>query len=167
MREVRLVGVRVDLRSRNPVVFLQEDSTRRALPIFIGAAEATSIAYAIEHMEVPRPLTHDLQVDVIEALGATLKMVVVTEVRDGTYFAELHLDQRGTEVVVSARPSDAIAVAARTESPIFVADDLLDSAGVMLEEIELSTDGDEEPDEAVVDEFLEFLDRVRPEDFSG
>jgi bifunctional DNase/RNase len=168
MREVRLVGVRVDLRSRNPVVFLQEESTRRAIPIFIGTYEATAIADAMDHTYVPRPLTHDLQVDVIEALGASLVRVVVTEIRDGTYFAELHLDAGGTPVVVSARPSDAIAIAARTDAAIFVADDLLDTAGVMLEEIEIDLGDDgEEPDAAVVDEFREFLDNVRPEDFSG
>ena len=167
MREVRLAGVRVDLRSRTPVVFLQEDATHRALPIFIGAAEATAIDYAITHHPVPRPMSHDLLRDVVAALGATLERVVVTEERDGTYFAELHLLQGSRPIVVSARPSDAIALAARTDSPIFVADDLLDAAGVLLEEIEVGDEDAEEPDEQVVDEFLEFLDTVRPEDFSG
>src|ERR1700761_2502959 len=107
MREVRLVGVRVDLRSRNPVVFLQEDATRRSLPIFIGAAEATAIAIAIEHTPVPRPMTHDLQLDVIAALQASLERVVITELREigdppgATYFAELHLMHRGSPVIVS------------------------------------------------------------------
>ncbi|HWD23852.1 MAG TPA: bifunctional nuclease family protein [Acidimicrobiales bacterium] len=159
--------MRVDLRSRVPVVFLQEESTRRSIPIFIGTAEATAIAYAMEHTYVPRPLTHDLQVDVIAALGASVVRVVITEIRDATYFAELHLDASGGPVVVSARPSDAIAIAARTDAPIFVADDLLDTAGVMLEEVEIDLGDEGEPDDVVVDEFLEFLDNVRPEDFSG
>jgi uncharacterized protein len=167
MREVRLVGVRVDMRSKNPVVFLQEPESRRSLPIFIGAAEATAIAYAIEHFQVPRPMSHDLLRDVVVALGATLERVVVTEVREGTYYAELHLLKQQEPVVVSARPSDAIALAARTGSPIFVADDLLDSAGVLLEEAEEDDDEEDEPDEVIVDEFIEFLDTIRPEDFSG
>jgi hypothetical protein len=161
-----LVGVRVDLRSRSPVVFLQEDATRRSIPIFIGGAEATAINYAIEHTKVSRPMSHDLLRDVIVALDATLTRVVVTEVRDEAYIAELHLLHAGTPIIVSARPSDAIALAARTGSPIFVADDILDSAGVMLEELEAGDD-EGEPDEVIVDEFLEFLDTLRPEDFSG
>jgi uncharacterized protein len=166
MREVRLIGVRVDLRSRSPVVFLQEESTRRALPIFIGAAEATAIAYAVEHTPVVRPMSHDLFRNVVHALGATLERVVITEVRDGTYYADLCFDQNGHTTVVSARPSDAIALALRTESPIFVADDLLDMAGLLLEEIELDEE-ETENDDTVVDEFIDFLDTVRPEDFSG
>jgi hypothetical protein len=167
MKEVRLIGVRVDLRSRSPVVFLQEESTRRSIPIFIGAAEATAIAYALEHTPVPRPMSHDLLRDVVVALGATLDRVVITEIRDGTYFAELHLDQNGRSIVISARPSDALALAARTESPIYVADDLLEAAGLLLEEVEFDGEEGDEPDETVVDEFRDFLDTVRPEDFSG
>jgi bifunctional DNase/RNase len=162
-----LAGVRIDLRSRNPVVFLQEESTRRALPIFIGSAEATAIAYAIEHTPVPRPMTHDLQIDILGILGATLERVAVTEMREGTYIAEIYLTHRGEALVVSARPSDAIALAARVTAPIFVADDLLDAAGVMLEEIDAEERRESEPDETVVDEFIEFLDTIRPEDFSG
>ena len=129
MLEVRLTAVRVDLRSNHPVVFLlQELEGERALPIFIGPAEATAIAYAIQKMRVPRPMTHDLLRDVVDALGATLQRVVVTEVREATYYAELHLMRTESPIVVSARPSDAVALAARTGSPIFVADDLMDSS---------------------------------------
>ena len=166
MLEVRLSAVRVDLASQTPVIFLQEASGERSLPIFIGAAEATAIAYAMQHMSVPRPMTHDLLRDVVDALGATVQHVVVTEIRDATYYAELHLQRAGALIVVSARPSDAVALAARTGSPIYVADDLMDASGVVLEE----DDEDEEEEEAseeIVGEFLEFLDNVRPEDFSG
>jgi bifunctional DNase/RNase len=166
MREVRLIGVRVDMRSRSPVVFLQEEATRRSLPIFIGAAEATAIAFAVENTPVPRPMSHDLFRNVVMALGATLERVVITEIRDGTYYADLCFNQNGRTTIVSARPSDAIALAVRTESPIFVEDDLLDTAGLLLEEVEIDED-EVEPDETVVDEFLDFLDTVRPEDFSG
>jgi bifunctional DNase/RNase len=168
MREVRLIGVRVDVRSNSPVVFLQEPESRRSLPIFIGPPEATAIAYAIEHVDVPRPMSHDLLRDVVAALNATLERVVVTEERNGTYFAELHLLQGERPIVVSSRPSDAIALAARTGSPIFIADALLDAAGVLLEEIEVEEGDDAEGgDEVIVDEFIEFLDSIRPEDFSG
>jgi len=166
MLEVRLTAVRVDMQSNTPVVLLQELAGERSLPIFIGAPEATAIAYAVQKVEVPRPMTHDLMRDVVQALGATVTKIVVTEVHDGTYYALIHLERDGTPIVVSARPSDAIALAARTDAPIFVADDLMDSAGVVLEEEDDDDDDDDDPSEGLVDEFLEFLDNVRPEDFS-
>jgi len=165
MLEVRLSAVRVDLASQTPVIFLQEAGGERSLPIFIGAAEATAIAYAMQNMTVPRPMTHDLLRDVVDALGATVQHVVVTEVRDATYYAELHLLRAGAQIVVSARPSDAVALAARTGSRIFVAEDLMDTSGVVLDEEE--DEDDEEESEEIVGEFLEFLDNVRPEDFSA
>lgn len=165
MLEVRLTAVRVDLQSNTPVVLLQELTGERSLPIFIGPPEATAIAYAIQKVDVPRPMTHDLMANILGALSATLVRVVVTEVRDSTYFAVLHLQSGGQSIEVSARPSDAIALAARTESPIFVEDDLMDTSGVVLEE-EDDEEG-EDSSEEIVDEFLEFLDNVRPEDFSG
>jgi bifunctional DNase/RNase len=163
MLEVRLTAVRVDMQSNTPVVLLQEIAGERSLPIFIGAPEATAIAYAVQKVEVPRPMTHDLMRDVVGALGATVSKVVVTEVHDGTYYALIHFERDGVPIIVSARPSDAIALAARTEAPIFVADELMDSEGVVLEDAE---DEEEEPSDGLVDEFLEFLDNVRPEDFS-
>jgi hypothetical protein len=169
MLEVRLTAVRVDLQSNTPVVLLQEMAGERSLPIFIGAPEATAIAYAVQKVEVPRPMTHDLMRDIVRALDAEVVSVVVTEVHDGTYFAIINLLRAGSPIAVSARPSDAIALAARTDAPIFVAEELMDSAGVVLEE-DGPDDDDEETDEGdpeeLVDEFLEFLDKLRPEDFS-
>lgn len=168
MLEVRLTAVRVDLQSNTPVVLLEEkDGGRRSLPIFIGAPEATAIAFAIQGVEVPRPMTHDLMRDLVEALGARLLRVVVTEVRESTYFAEIHLQQGERGVVMSSRPSDAIALAARTSAPLYVADDLMESAGVVIDADEDVDDGDGEESEELVGEFREFLDNVRPEDFSG
>jgi hypothetical protein len=168
MLEVRLTAVRVDLQSNTPVVLLQEMTGERSLPIFIGAPEATAIAYAVQKVEVPRPMTHDLMRDIVRALDAEVVSVVVTEVHDGTYFAIINLLRAGSPVAVSARPSDAIALAARTEAPIFVADELMDAAGVVLEEEDVEDDDEskEGDPEELVDEFLEFLDKLRPEDFS-
>lgn len=164
MLEVRLTAVRVDLQSNTPVVLLQEASGERSLPIFIGAPEATAIAYAIQKVDVPRPMTHDLMRDLLEALGASLVRVVVTEVRNGTYYASLHLDAGGRQLEISSRPSDAIALAARVEAPIFVEDELMDTSGVVLDEDE---EEEEEDSEELVGEFRNFLDNVRPEDFSS
>ncbi|HZM54566.1 MAG TPA: bifunctional nuclease family protein [Acidimicrobiales bacterium] len=174
MVEVRLRAVRVDLQSNTPVLLLQEsEGLGRTLPIFIGAPEATAIAFALQGMDTPRPMTHDLIRDLLESLDAEVLRVVVTELRSSTYYAEIVLQQGEREVPVSSRPSDAVAVAVRTGSPLFVADDLMDAEGIMLA-VDEEEDGDEgdASDEAgnpeeIVGEFRSFLDSIRPEDFSS
>lgn len=167
MVEVRLSGVRVDLHSSTPVVLLQEtEGTHRSLPIFVGAPEATAIAFALQGVELPRPMTHDLMTELLDSLGARLTRVVVTELRDSTFYAELHLRTGERDLVVSCRPSDGIALAARTHSPLYVADELMDAEGMVIEPEESDVSEAGNPDE-LVGEFREFLDSVRPEDFSG
>ncbi len=166
MLEVRLAAVRVDLQSNNPVLLLQEKDGERSLPIFIGAPEATAIAFAIQGIAVPRPMTHDLMKDLVELLGATVSHVVVTEVRDETYFAEIHLNVGGRQLEISSRPSDAVALAARTGAALYVADDLMEEAGILVEVSEDDESSTGAPDD-IVGEFREFLDSVKPEDFSG
>ena len=175
MVEVRLRAVRVDLQSNTPVLLLQEsDGLGRTLPIFIGAPEATAIAFALQGMDTPRPMTHDLIRDLLEALDTDVVRVVVTELKTSTYYAEIVLLQAGREVPVSSRPSDAVAVAVRTGSPLFVADDLMDAEGIMLA-VDEEDDADDEEDESdesgnpeeIVGEFRSFLDSIRPEDFSS
>ena len=154
MKRVDVLGVRVEMPSNQPIVLLREVDGERYLPIWIGAAEATAIAYVQQGVVPPRPLTHDLLKDVIEAVGRTLEEVRITRLEDGVFFAELHL---GGGAQVSARPSDAIALALRTSSPILVDEGVLDEAGVVIP--------DEEEDE--VERFREFLDQVTPEDFGA
>jgi bifunctional DNase/RNase len=166
MLEVRLAGVRVDRRSNSPVVLLKELSAPgRALPIFVGTAEATAIAFAVDHVEVPRPMTHDLFRDVLGALGAELARVRVTEVLDETYHAMLDLVREGTRYEISARPSDAIALALRTEAPIFVEDALMERAGVVLLAEDPAAPGEVANPDELIDQFREFLGELRPEDF--
>src|SRR5450756_2541815 len=120
MVEVRLRAVRVDLQSNTPVLLLQEsDGLGRTLPIFIGAPEATAIAFALQGMDTPRPMTHDLIRDLLDALGTDVVRVVITELRSSTYHAEIVLRHNSHEVSVSSRPSDAVAVAVRTGTPLF------------------------------------------------
>ena len=165
MVEVRLSAVRVDLQSNTPVLLLTEaEGAGRTLPIFIGAPEATAIAFAIQGVSTPRPMTHDLLRDVIEALDAHLDRVVITELRSATYYAELQLSRPGGSITVSSRPSDAVALAVRTGSPLFVTDELMEAEGVLLPSEE--EDEPTNPDE-IVGQFREFLDQVRPEDFSS
>ena len=155
---VELVGVRIELPTNQPIVLLREIGGSRFLPIWIGPPEATAIAVALEGVEPQRPLTHDLLRNTVETLGASVDRVVVTDLRDGIYYADLVLVHDDAETIVSARPSDAIALAARTESPLFVAPPVLDEAGVELRD---------EDEEAEVERFRDFLDDVDPDDFAG
>lgn len=153
--------MRVELPNNTPVVVLREIGGRqRQLSIFIGNPEATAIAFALEGVDTPRPLTHDLFCDVLDELGVTLERVVITELRDTTYFANLHLSGK-PPVHVSSRPSDAVALAVRTGCPIFAEEELLDEAG-FVDEVEF----DLSPDD-MVEEFRHFIDNVSPDDFAS
>jgi len=153
---MELVGIRIELPSNVPILLLRENDGGRYLPIWIGPNEATAIALALQGVEPQRPMTHDLLKLLVEALGASVVRVDVTELVDGTFFANLILDRQGEEVAISARPSDAVALAARTSAPLFADRGLLDEAGVEIEE-----DGQEDE----IERFREFLDDINPEDF--
>jgi len=157
--ELTVVGVRVELPSNQPIVLLKEAAGDRYLPIWIGAVEATAIALAQQGVVPARPLTHDLLKDVLDSLGAQLVAVTITDLRDGIYFADL---QFANGVSVSARPSDAIALAIRAGTTIYAEESVLAEAGVAIpEEGEAETEADVE----MVERFREFLDQVSPEDF--
>jgi bifunctional DNase/RNase len=151
VRELDVIGVRVEMPSNQPILLLREVGGTRALPIFIGASEASAIASAQEGLEPPRPMTHDLMVNVLEALNHRLTEVQITEVDDGTYYAVLLID--GVEI--SARPSDSVALAVRIGCDIYCAEEVLDEAGIEWPEAE----------EDEVEKFREFLDQVNPDDF--
>lgn len=154
VREVNVVGVRVEMPSNQPIVLLREADGERYLPIWVGAVEATAIAFAQQGVVPPRPLTHDLLRDVLAATGNELDEVQITEVKDGIFYATLVL---GDGIEVSARPSDSIALALRTGSRIVCADEVLDEAGLAVP--------DEQEEE--VEKFREFLDQINPEDFDA
>lgn len=155
---MEVVGVRIELPTNSPILLLREHDGTRFLPIWIGAAEATAIALALEGVEPQRPMTHDLLKLVTDGLAATVDRVVITSMEQGTYFADLVISQNEGEVVISARPSDAIALATRAEAPVFAARSVLDENGV-----ELQDDGQEEE----IERFREFLEGVAPEDFGA
>ncbi|MBT8225084.1 MAG: bifunctional nuclease family protein [Dactylosporangium sp.] len=154
MRELSVVGVRVELPTNQPIVLLKEADGDRYLPIWIGAVEATAIAYEQQGVKPPRPLTHDLLRDVLAALEAPLRAIEIVEMRDNIFYAELVI---GDGLRVSARPSDSIALALRAGAPIRCADQVLSEAAIVIP--------DEQEDE--VEKFREFLDQVRPEDFAS
>jgi bifunctional DNase/RNase len=152
VRQMEVVGVRVEMPTNNPIVLLKEVQGERYLPIWIGPMEATAIAFAQNGTIPQRPLTHDLMRDVLAALEVRLTTVNITALRDGIFFADL-IFSNGKEV--SARPSDSIALALRTGATIFASEEILDEAGVSIP--------DEQEDE--VEKFREFLDTISPEDF--
>jgi len=158
---LELIGVRVEVPANTPMVLLREsDGRHRLLPIYIGSPEASAIHYALEGVVPPRPLTHDLFLIALGELGATVTQVVVTEMRDRTYFAELHLATADGERILSARPSDAIALAVRCGAPLFASDQLIDEVG---QEPALEPEDDAAE---IIDEFKDFIENVSPEDFS-
>jgi bifunctional DNase/RNase len=164
MVEMHLSAVRVELPNNNPLLLLQEiTGSRRTLPIYIGPAEAQAIAFAQQGVETPRPMTHDLMRDILEDLGASVECIVITELRDRTFFAEIRLLVAGTRHTISARPSDAVALAVRVDSAIYAEEELLDAEGVILP---VDDDDDEAPEaEELVSEFRDFIEGIRPEDF--
>src|SRR5438552_15081915 len=117
---MHLVGVRVELPTNNPIVLLREaEGEHRVLPIFIGAMEATAIAFALQGIVTQRPMTHDLLKNVLEEIQVHVERIVITELREGTFYAVIHMSRNGSRYEVSSRPSDAIALAVRVNVPIF------------------------------------------------
>lgn len=162
MIPLELVGVRVEIPANTPMVLLREQEGRhRLLPIYIGSPEASAIHYALEGVEPPRPLTHDLFLLTLDELGAEVTKVVVTEMRDRTYYAELHLASPAGDKVISCRPSDAIALAVRCAAPLFADESLIDEVGQ-----EPPSEPEDEAEE-IIDEFKDFIENVSPEDFGA
>ena len=157
---MEVIGVRVEMPSNQPIVLLKEIDGARFLPIWVGAVEATAIAFAQQGVEPPRPLTHDLMNNLVELLDATLTAVHLTEIKEGIFYSTMLLrDSNGGQLTISARPSDAIALAVRSHSNILAAQELLDEIGIEIPQ------GDGENQE--VEKFREFLDQINPEDFVG
>lgn len=153
-----LVGVRIELPTNTPILLLREHGGDRYLPIWIGTAEATAIALASEGVSTERPLTHDLAAALIEQLGAKLTEVVVTELRGGTFYAELKIEKDGDVHTISSRPSDAVALAVRMDVPLFADKDVLNEAGVEIHD---------QADEDEIEKFREFLNDIGPDDFDS
>jgi uncharacterized protein len=157
MVELSLVGVRVELPSNQPIVLLKEIQGERYLPIWIGAVEATAIAFALQGIQTPRPMTHDLMRDILRETDIEVERILISELVDQTFFALIRMSLDGKSAEVSSRPSDAIALAVRINAPIFAAEEVLDQAGIELKDDE----------ETEVEKFREFLDQVTPDDFAG
>jgi uncharacterized protein len=157
MIEMKVMGIALDTRTGSPIVVLHDLDNRKALPIWIGSAEASAIIRKIENMKVSRPMTHDLVVDMIEKMGFTLDKVEINDVEEETYYATLFLsNNEGKEVEVDSRPSDAIAIAIRINAPIFIGPNVLSNGSV-------STNSEKDEEEA--QEFRSFIQSIKPSDF--
>lgn len=160
MQEMVIYGVSFDMVGKQPIVLLKTVDGNKFLPIWIGHPEAAAILMKLQGQATPRPMTHDLVVEILDELGASCAQVAITELRDNTFFATITLKIGEKEVEIDSRPSDALALAVRSESPIFAAEDVIAESAIEFEH-------EVEDTEEVVDRFKDFLDEVSPEDFGG
>ena len=157
MIEMKVMGIALDTRTGSSIVVLHDMDNRKALPIWIGSAEASAIIRRIENIEVSRPMTHDLIASIVEKTGGTIDRVEINDVEKETYYAIIYIkDKEGNEVEIDARPSDAIAVAIRVDAPIFVTANVLANGSVSC---------DAAKDEEEAQEFRSFIQSIKPSDF--
>lgn len=157
VKEMRVIGITIDPVTQTPIVILRDKENMNTLPIWIGILEANAIAVGLENVKLPRPMTHDLFKNLLDQTGLRLLRVEVTDIKESTYYAVLHLDWGGKPLVIDCRPSDAIAIAIRMEVPVMVRDTVIDKA---LRADTSSAAGGEK------DKWTELLERMNPEDFS-
>ncbi|HEY9735274.1 MAG TPA: bifunctional nuclease family protein [Trichocoleus sp.] len=157
MIEMKVAGIALDAVSRSPVVLLRDAAERRALPIYIGPDQAKSIISALENQTSPRPLTHDLFVNLLDEWDMALERVVIHSLRDNTFYALLTLAQGENKKEIDARPSDAIAIALRVDAPIWVMEEVIADASIPV---------DRDADEAEKQAFHDFLSNINPSDFA-
>jgi bifunctional DNase/RNase len=158
MREMQIYGVSFDMVGKQPIVLLKTIDDNRFLPIWIGHPEAAAILMKLQGADTPRPMTHDLIVDMLDQVDSRCERVSVTELRDNTFFASITLSLNGSEIELDSRPSDALAIAVRLGVPIFVAEEVIEESSIEFEQ-------GEEDNEQVVEKFKDFLDDISPEDF--
>ncbi len=157
MIEVRIHSLNVDADTNQPVIILRDAESGKLLPIWIGHNEATAILLELQRVEPPRPLTHDLLFNAIRDMGFVLQRIEITRLEESTFYASLVLRGEEKTIAVDARPSDSIALAVRAHAPIFVAEDVIEEAGLIPDE--------EYDEEAEVERFRDFLENVNPQDF--
>jgi uncharacterized protein len=159
VQEMVIYGVSFDMVGKQPIVLLKTAEGNRFLPIWIGHPEAAAILMKLQGASTPRPMTHDLVTEILSQLDAQVVRITVTELRENTFFAEITVQQDGSEIQIDSRPSDAIALAIRADAPIFAADDVIEESAIEFE-------GEDVDEEQIVAEFKSFLDQVTPEEFA-
>jgi bifunctional DNase/RNase len=162
MQEMQIYGVSFDLVGKQPIVLLKTTEGNKFLPIWIGHPEAAAILMKLQGATTPRPMTHDLVADILAQLDAHVVRITVTELRESTFYAQITVQQDGSEVEIDSRPSDAIALAIRADAPIFAADEVIEESAIEFEGDEIS----QEDLEKEVSKFKQFLDHVSPDEFA-
>ena len=162
MVEMSIYGVSFDLVGKQPIVLLKTAEGNKFLPIWIGHPEAAAILMKLQSASTPRPMTHDLVTDMLDQLGAQVIRITVTELRENTFYAQITVQQDGSEVEIDSRPSDAIALAIRADAPIFAADEVIEESAIEFEGDDIS----QEDLEKEVSKFKQFLDHVSPDEFA-
>jgi len=162
MQEMHIYGVSFDLVGKQPIVLLKTAEGNKFLPIWIGHPEAAAILMKLQSASTPRPMTHDLVTDMLDQLGAQVIRITVTELRENTFYAQITVQQDGSEVEIDSRPSDAIALAIRADAPIFAADEVIEESAIEFEGDEIN----QEDLEKEVSKFKQFLDHVSPDEFA-
>jgi bifunctional DNase/RNase len=162
MQEMHIYGVSFDLVGKQPIVLLKTAEGNKFLPIWIGHPEAAAILMKLQSATTPRPMTHDLVTDMLDQLGAQVIRITVTELRENTFYAQITVQQDGSEVEIDSRPSDAIALAIRADAPIFAADEVIEESAIEFEGDEIN----QEDLEKEVSKFKQFLDHVSPDEFA-
>jgi bifunctional DNase/RNase len=163
MQEMHIYGVSFDLVGKQPIVLLKTAEGNKFLPIWIGHPEAAAILMKLQSASTPRPMTHDLVTEMLDQLGAQVTRITVTELRENTFYAQITVQQDGSEVEIDSRPSDAIALAIRADAPIFAADDVIEESAIEFEGDEIN----QEDLEREVSKFKQFLDHVTPDEFAN
>lgn len=157
VKEMQVIGITIDPVTQSPIIILRDKDNLNTLPIWIGMLEANAIAAGLEHLQLPRPMTHDLFKNLLDQIGVKLLRVEVTDIRENTYYAVLHMEVGGNSIVIDSRPSDAIAIAIRMDVPIMVRDVVIEKAL----RVETGSSSGEEKDK-----WTELLEKMDPEDFS-
>ena len=155
--EMKVKNLAFDLAKSGAMVFLEEMDGKRVLPIWIGIFEANAIALELRKINTARPMTHDLILNIIRGLGAEATKIVVTELKDNTFYATIHITTKKGEVEIDSRPSDAIALALRVDTPIYVVEEVITQAG--------RHDEETKPEEKTDDDFMKWLEKLDPDDF--
>jgi bifunctional DNase/RNase len=163
MQEMHIYGVSFDLVGKQPIVLLKTAEGNKFLPIWIGHPEAAAILMKLQSASTPRPMTHDLVTEMLEQLGAQVVRITVTELRENTFYAQITVQQDGSEVDIDSRPSDAIALAIRADAPIYAADEVIEESAIEFEGDEIN----QEELEKEVSKFKQFLDHVTPDEFAN
>ena len=157
VKEMQVIGITIDPVTQSPIIILRDKDNLNTLPIWIGMLEANAIAAGLENLQLPRPMTHDLFKNLLDQIGVKLLRVEVTDIRENTYYAALHMEVGGNSIVIDSRPSDAIAIAIRMDVPIMVRDAVIEKA--LRVETGASSGGEK-------DKWTELLEKMDPEDFS-